>query len=29
MPMAVAKAKLTDKILSLSDIGQQLSEIKV
>lgn len=29
MPMAVAKANLTDKVLSLSDIGQQLSEIKV
>lgn len=28
MPMAVAKANLTDKVLSLSDIGQQLSEIK-
>ena len=29
MPMAVAKANLTDKVLSLSDMGQQLSEIKV
>lgn len=29
MPMAVAKAKLTDKVLSLSDIGQQLTEMKV
>lgn len=29
MPMAIAKANLADKIFSLSDIGQQLSEIKV
>lgn len=29
MPMAVAKAKLTDRVLSLSNIGQQLTEMKV
>lgn len=28
MPMAIAKANLADKVLSLADIGQQLSEIK-
>ena len=28
MPMAIAKASLADKVLSLADIGQQLSEIK-
>jgi two-component system chemotaxis response regulator CheB len=28
MPMAIAKANLADKVLSLATIGQQLSEIK-
>jgi len=28
MPMAIAKANLADRVLSLADIGQQLSEIK-
>ncbi|NQZ53423.1 MAG: chemotaxis response regulator protein-glutamate methylesterase [Piscirickettsiaceae bacterium] len=28
MPMAIAKARLADRILSLTDIGQQLAEIK-